>query len=397
MKKLYSLVIGAVMVTGALAQTTPNFVTPFKAPRTPVSIPQKPVQPLATNQFIIDYDSSDAAYQYSTFAYQYDRFIWDFNYHYVATDSSLKYFIVAFDSLHDSYSTTTTGGYALSTVNNVRVDSIYMFLGQENNSGVADTIITKLVTVNTNGYPTTTVVWDDTLIVNPGDFGTTDWLQTVALSIPCGYTFPTSDRFAIRVEYWGDKTDTCGWIAGFGNQAPLGSCASFAAAQTGFSAWKYSGNNIYYGNTFSYWTQYGVLLPTATAGHIYYDCDNSGSYGAGNDGETYLQNMSVMAMITTDPLGVDEFGNMNMKLSQNKPNPFTGSTTVTYELSEQANDVTLVVYDISGKEVMSFAEGNQNAGKHNITIDGSNLDAGVYFYTLVADGVKLTNKMTIVK
>jgi len=392
MKKIYSLLLASVVAVAAFAQSTANFAIPNIAPKSPVSIPQKPVYTMATNQFIIDYDTADAAAQ-ANFGFPSNRYIWDFNYAYTAADTfTRKYFVVAFDSMYDVYGNI---GYARSTVSTIRCDSIYMVLGQENNSGTDDTVRIKLVSVNVNGYPTTTALWTyDYIIPGNAPLGT-DWLQAAYIAIPCGYTVATNDRFALRVEYLGNKMDTCGWLASYGQQT-LGSCTD-AAARTEFSPYKMTGPGYYNANTFAHWNQFSAFVPNAAGQNVYYECDGLPGYLYTGDGENYMQNMSVWVMVTTDPLGVNENDGLTMQINQNKPNPFNGNTTISYELSKQASSVSLVIYDVTGKQVMNFNEGKQTSGKHDITIDGSNLEAGVYFYSVVADGVKMTSKMTVVK
>ena len=386
------------MVTSVMGQSIPNLTIPHKAPKAPVSIPQKPVHSTATNTFIIDYDSADAVAQFN-FGFPMYRTMWDYNYNYVLSDSALKYFVVAFDSLYDTYNGI---GYNRNTVTTISCDSIFMILGQENNSGTDDTIRIKLVSVNANGYPTSTVFWTyDQIIPSGSPFGT-DWLQPVVLGLNCGYTMTTNDRFALRVEYLGNKMDTCGWIASFGNQAPLGTCTSLAANRTEYSPYKQTSppNTYYNANTFTLWTQYQSfgLLPTAGGVTLYYECNGVGGYQYLQDGENYLQNMSVWVKVTTDPfVSVSENDGLVMQIGQSKPNPTNGLTTINYELSKQANNVSLIIYDITGKHVINFNEGEQTSGKHDITIDGSALEAGVYFYSVIADGVKITRKMTVVK
>jgi hypothetical protein len=391
MKKLYTLIIGGLAVVGATAQSVPNVVMPHRTLHQPASIPHHNPAPSAMNTFIIDYDSADAAFWGSS---QYQRFIWDFNYHYTVSDSSLQYFDVAFDSLYDTYNAI---GYNRNSVNTIRCDSIFMILGQENNSGVDDTIRIKLISVNSNGYPGTTTLWSwDEIIPASSPYGT-DWLQPVMLSLPCGYTVTNNDRFALRVEYLGNKMDTAGWIAGFGNNGQCAS-ASVSALRTNYAPWKINSSTWYTGNTFTLWTEYASygILPTSGGANIYYDCNGNSAYDQGTDGENYLQNISVWVQVTTDPLSVSENADLGVKLLQNKPNPFNGSTTVTYELTNNS-DVTLTVYDIAGNAVMNFNEGKQAAGKHEIALDGSSLNAGVYFYTINVNGSKLTNKMTVIK
>ncbi len=83
-------------------------------------------------------------------------------------------------------------------------------------------------------------------------------------------------------------------------------------------------------------------------------------------------------------------------LSQNYPNPFNPSTVITYELPVRS-DVTLKVYDVLGREVRILVNGNQNAGEHSVTFDGSNLPSGVYFYRIRAGTYFETRKLTILK
>ncbi len=84
-------------------------------------------------------------------------------------------------------------------------------------------------------------------------------------------------------------------------------------------------------------------------------------------------------------------------LSQNYPNPFNPSTTVEYSLA-QAGHVTLTVFDILGRQVQQVVNSVQNAGDYHVTIDGSTLESGVYFYKLqVADSFSSMKKMILMK
>lgn len=74
-----------------------------------------------------------------------------------------------------------------------------------------------------------------------------------------------------------------------------------------------------------------------------------------------------------------------VKLNQNYPNPFNPTTMIGYELPFDAN-VTVKVYDITGKEVASLVSAYKTAGNHSINFNASNLSSGVYFYKLNASG-----------
>jgi len=78
------------------------------------------------------------------------------------------------------------------------------------------------------------------------------------------------------------------------------------------------------------------------------------------------------------------------------PNPFNARTRVAYSLAEAA-DVTLTVYDLSGRLVASLAQGTRAAGMHTVTFDGRDLASGVYVAHLQAGGKSAHQKLTIVK
>jgi glucuronoarabinoxylan endo-1,4-beta-xylanase len=86
-------------------------------------------------------------------------------------------------------------------------------------------------------------------------------------------------------------------------------------------------------------------------------------------------------------------------LEQNYPNPFSSSTSISYELNKQT-DVQLTIYDVLGREVKKFSVGNQNVGVHGVQWDARNnfgvkLASGVYFYTMQVGGKTLTKKMIL--
>ena len=67
----------------------------------------------------------------------------------------------------------------------------------------------------------------------------------------------------------------------------------------------------------------------------------------------------------------------------NYPNPFRGSTTISYTLANDSH-VTLQVYDQTGKLVTALFEGDQNAGSYNLPFAADHLAAGIYYYRIIA-------------
>ena len=96
-----------------------------------------------------------------------------------------------------------------------------------------------------------------------------------------------------------------------------------------------------------------------------------------------------------DITGIPENSNNGLKLAQNIPNPFNGNTTIEYSIKESSS-VKLEIVDITGKKLMTLDEGKKSAGNHYLIINADQLNSGLYFYTLTANGNRLTRKMNII-
>ena len=83
-----------------------------------------------------------------------------------------------------------------------------------------------------------------------------------------------------------------------------------------------------------------------------------------------------------------------VRMDQNKPNPFSGSTVITLNVPETVKQANIFIYDLSGKQVQSVPVTER--GETDITVYASGLSAGMYIYTLVVDGqVKVTRRMIV--
>lgn len=105
--------------------------------------------------------------------------------------------------------------------------------------------------------------------------------------------------------------------------------------------------------------------------------------------------MYIFAIVDMTGVNVNDNYFINgIKLSQNQPNPATNATLIRYEIQNSAV-VSLEIFDITGRLVLSYDEGKQMAGKHNILVDSDKLNRGTYYYSLKADNNSLTKKMII--
>ncbi|MBQ7689838.1 MAG: T9SS type A sorting domain-containing protein [Muribaculaceae bacterium] len=80
-------------------------------------------------------------------------------------------------------------------------------------------------------------------------------------------------------------------------------------------------------------------------------------------------------------------------LAQNDPNPFSSDTRISYFLPEGAQSAIICIYDLLGKQVEQLAVTGPGAG--SVTLRGGNLQAGMYIYSLIANGKELASKKMI--
>jgi hypothetical protein len=83
-------------------------------------------------------------------------------------------------------------------------------------------------------------------------------------------------------------------------------------------------------------------------------------------------------------------------LEQNYPNPFNPSTVVKYGVPHEAH-VNLMLYDVLGREVLTLVDAIVSAGFHEVSLDGSGLSSGVYYYRLSAANFISTKKLMLLK
>lgn len=221
----------------------------------------------------------------------------------------------------------------------------------------------------------------NTAFLNDSTAAGTNMFEVAAnLTIPGNHngTFGVSIHFKPGKSVYSQATDTI-----FGNtnnigvvySTPLGSGTTFPlGAGRDFNMGSFNDDNNLYGN-------FDFYLPAVafTGDHPY---------------QLYDMNVKI-SQTNNSTASVNEIEG-GAELFQNYPNPSTGFTTVKYALENQAN-VSFEMIDVTGKKVISSVEGNRNAGTHTIEINTNDLNAGIYFYSLVVNGQTITKKMTITK
>ncbi|MDG2226111.1 MAG: T9SS type A sorting domain-containing protein [Flavobacteriales bacterium] len=119
--------------------------------------------------------------------------------------------------------------------------------------------------------------------------------------------------------------------------------------------------------------------------------------GWGGTGSQYYTNGTPMVRMNFDPsIGIEEVSQTGDILGQNMPNPFDNNSTINFEL-KNTSDVQFEFVDMTGKIVKTMDLGTLVNGPHSIQVDATEFASGVYYYSLVSEGSKITSKMIVQK
>ncbi|NQT63755.1 MAG: T9SS type A sorting domain-containing protein [Candidatus Marinimicrobia bacterium] len=148
------------------------------------------------------------------------------------------------------------------------------------------------------------------------------------------------------------------------------------------------------------WSDYTFNISEISFGlqRLTYDSINNrlfaGSYWSG----LYSLDLNTVAIDREDLI---ELGPNRYKITKIYPNPFNPSTTIQYDLPENS-DVSLVIYDVTGREVKNLVSKMQSPGSYNVSWDGSGRDGqqlagGMYFARLQAGEYSSVVKMVYLR
>ncbi len=118
--------------------------------------------------------------------------------------------------------------------------------------------------------------------------------------------------------------------------------------------------------------------------------DNSGNYVINNASNGKVSLVSNAHYVSRSELPKEYV------LGQNYPNPFNPTTVINYQLPENGY-VTLKIYDVLGKEVVTLVNEHKEAGYYEASFDATHLSSGVYFYKLTSGSYTSVNKMLLTR
>jgi hypothetical protein len=80
----------------------------------------------------------------------------------------------------------------------------------------------------------------------------------------------------------------------------------------------------------------------------------------------------------------------------NYPNPFNPTTNIQYSLPKDGN-VTVKIFDITGRNIAEVYSGYRAAGTYTEKFDRSNLSSGIYFLRVENQGISIVRKISLIK
>ncbi len=299
-------------------------------------------------------------------------------------------------------------------------------------------------TITTDGDGGVIAVWRDGRAVDPGvyagrvrDVGVRAWPADVPMTVlpalgnPVPWIVPDGQGGAItswadyrdsKINIYAQRVDSTGsvqWptngvvvVDTTGTQAfhvmtPEGSGGAILVWQDGRGV----DDDIYAQHLDAFgmrqWGTQGIPVCTATGGQgmIAATAPGTGSGAiavwwdnrSGDGGDIYVGEVGLVVV------GIEErtpvFG--ALELISNVPNPFTTSTAIRFSLAQTA-EVTIEVFDVSGRRVSVDHLSGLGEGTHAVPFPGKNaigraLPNGVYFYRVSALGETQTRKMVIAR
>lgn len=156
------------------------------------------------------------------------------------------------------------------------------------------------------------------------------------------------------------------------------------------------------------WTDYRItnyhFKPTPIGGLGQgYQGDNIAMTSSGNIlWPVWMDNSTGLYQAWTAPVTVETTSTPEeplpfaFSLEQNYPNPFNPTTQIRFSMPMRSV-VSLKIYDLMGKELVTILEGEVHAGRHEKEFSADALSTGVYFYRLTTGAGTLTRKMVVLK
>ena len=84
-------------------------------------------------------------------------------------------------------------------------------------------------------------------------------------------------------------------------------------------------------------------------------------------------------------------------LSNPYPNPFNPTTTISYSIADDIDNLKINIYDIRGRIVQTLHNGHMYKGEHKINWNASDFASGVYFVRMETSSKIFNKKIMLIK
>jgi hypothetical protein len=122
------------------------------------------------------------------------------------------------------------------------------------------------------------------------------------------------------------------------------------------------------------------------------DGDNDKDLAVAN---LFSNNVSILSNLDNPTVSVERTTPPPRKLTiRSYPNPCRATATIKYDLPRSAH-VTIDIYNILGRKVVTLLDENERAGSHQTTWNAENIARGVYFYKVQAGRYAQTKKIVL--
>jgi len=347
--------------------------------------------------FYIDYSVLDNQDQGATA--DYERFVWPLNSRYVSGDggSIFNFAGVVFRNWNgytDPSDPQGTFDETQPSANRyLHIDSVFVVVTHENNSGLEDTLIVQISRQGATGgfSQAAPLVWQDTIKTTESLSPSGNWLGSntlVTLSYAPDLDLPVNTFPGISLKYLGDKSDSLGFLGSYTpNPAGPASPNSIPLATN---------------YPYSYLRMPGRLDDAIfnPSGVFYVDSEGKPEIDPTSNDTVffYVQNIEMWIQATVvEVSGIEENAANGIRLGNIFPNPMTEVAGLYISL-DKPSEVSVEIYDIAGKLVSTQAQGRLMAGESKINVNASALQAGSYIYRVIAEnGASSARKFTVVR
>ncbi len=100
------------------------------------------------------------------------------------------------------------------------------------------------------------------------------------------------------------------------------------------------------------------------------------------------------ADLTAGVTALAKYNSESFMVGQNYPNPFNTTTNIPVSFKHNTS-ASISIVDVTGKLVYNQSYQNIPAGNADIEVSLTNINTGIYFYTVEAEGIKVTRKMIV--